>query len=66
LLGDPNNFSPVLEPYLGGPGRRMFENRMLRNILVYMRGSDNVPGNGENYIMKNFIITTTTHLILVR
>jgi hypothetical protein len=40
----------------------MFANRMLREIFVRRR--DNVPGNGENYITKSFIISTTAHLIL--
>jgi len=42
LLGDPKKFSPVLEPYLGGPGRRMFENGMPMKLFV--RGRDNIPG----------------------
>jgi hypothetical protein len=40
---------------------RMFENRVLRNIL--RPGKDEVTGCGEDYIMRNFTICTA-HRIL--
>ena len=40
---------------------REFENRVLRKILGYKR--DKVTGNGENYILRNFV-KSTLHQIL--
>jgi len=47
LTGGQKNFSPVLEPNLGDPGRRVFENRMLRKTFV--RRKDNAPGEWRKF-----------------